>query len=243
MTTSFRHTPELALAKKVSVSNLSKERFFKNGLFLTKQIYLTKHNLVLFNPTKMSNIMTNWADLVEKEPAAAGAGSPPPTEEGWIEVSAPKKGKTTESRTTDPATASVVQNLATNRFAILADDDDPKEKIKELRAKAWHFLQRLNPPMINDEWEYLCNSSYYDFDDTAEDGVRDATEEEQIAFWTRMLAKLAHEVDEKRWAARKAAALQDQYIADDGTCRAHDLDYCTQCRRWASGRGHPDEWM
>jgi hypothetical protein len=89
---------------------------------------------------KINNIInekTAWADLVEEEeknaPAAAGAVSPPPKEKGWTEVHAPKKGKKSKSRTTDPATAGVAQkldfdgnppsNLKNNKFAALAWSD------------------------------------------------------------------------------------------------------------------------
>ena len=84
-----------------------------------------------------TNEKTAWADLVEEEeknaPAAAGAGTPQ-KEKGWTEVSAPKKGKKSKSRTTDPAPAGVAQkldfgdknpssNLKNNKFAALAWSD------------------------------------------------------------------------------------------------------------------------
>lgn len=83
------------------------------------------------------NSETAWADLVEEEakmaPAAAGASTPPPKEKGWTDVSAPKKGKKTKSRTKDTAPADPVaktldfgNNYAdrNNKFAIFAEDDE-----------------------------------------------------------------------------------------------------------------------
>lgn len=75
---------------------------------------------------------TAWADLVEEAPAAAGASTPPPKENGWTAVKGEPKKKT-KSRTKDTAPADAVAqklnfgdkaNLSKNPFAALADSDD-----------------------------------------------------------------------------------------------------------------------
>lgn len=40
-----------------------------------------------------------------------------------------------------------------------------------------------------------------------------------------------------------AIARRSQYFSADNTCLHHDIRHCSQCTRYAEGRGHPDEWL
>jgi hypothetical protein len=123
--------------------------------------------------------------------------------------------------------------------------ESAKQQIKELRTKAWNLLNKLNPPMFNDTWEELCEASTFVPDSSRPDNdySRDTTEEEQIAYWTKAISYLTDACKKKAREEDEAVGRYRQYINSDGTCRAHDRNYCAQCRRSAEGRGHPDEWM
>jgi hypothetical protein len=80
-----------------------------------------------------------------------------------------------------------------------------KQQIDELRAEAYGLLKKLNPYMLADVWEQKCQASMYVFvcaDDYSGDWADDATEQDQILYWKRLIAEWTEACEKK---AREAA--------------------------------------
>lgn len=121
-----------------------------------------------------------------------------------------------------------------------------KQQIDELRSSAYELFKKLVSYDLQNRWEQVCEASLYVFvcaDDYSGDWADDATEQDQILYWKRLIAELTEACQKKAREDAEEAARWRLYINPDGTCRAHDLGYCAQCRRSAEGRPHPDEWM
>ena len=64
------------------------------------------------------------------------------------------------------------------------------------------------------------------------------TQEVRYAVWLKEIEEANVRLFEER--------MERYYLyfhTHDGTCREHDRSYCTQCTRYADGRGHPLEYL
>jgi len=60
--------------------------------------------------------------------------------------------------------------------------------IDEAMKAALEILKKIGPMMMYDVWEETCQSSTSVFDDDAEDYYREATEEEQLVYWEKLVS-------------------------------------------------------